>query len=423
MSSNKLVVDNGLRILTVPMAGSLTATVLVLVEAGSEYETKEVNGVSHFLEHMCFKGTKRRPKTIDITGELDGIGATYNAFTSGETTGYYAKVEARHLDKILDVVSDIYLNPVFDSKEIDKERGVIIEEINLYEDIPMRRVQELFTNLLYGDQPAGWDISGRKEIVRKLEREDFLKYRRERYIAPHTLVVVTGKFNESEVISRVKELFAKIEPGKKSLKPRTIEEQFSPKVKIKHKESDQTHLVLGVRTFSISDERRYALDILSDILGGGMSSRLFQRVREEMGAAYYVLAGADLSSDHGYLAAFAGVAHDKLLSVVEVIIEEFKKLKEKPIVQEELQRAKDHLVGNLMVGLETSDDLSRFYGTQEIITGNTLAPKELEKKIRAVKSSEIQTLAMEIFQDAGLNMAVIGPVKDREALQKALKLD
>jgi len=423
MSFNKLVLDNGLRILTVPMAGSFTAAVLVLVDAGSEYETKDLNGVSHFLEHMCFKGTKKRPKTINITGELDGIGAAYNAFTSSEITGYYAKVEARHLDKILDVVSDVYLNPVFNSEEIDKERGVIIEEVNLYEDIPMRRVQELFTDLLYGDQPAGWDIGGRKEIIRKLTREDLLKYRRERYIAPHTLVVITGKFNESDVINKVKELFAEIEPGKKSLKPKTIEVQSSPEIKIKHKESDQTHIILGVRAFSIFDERRYALDILSDILGGGMSSRLFQRVREEMGAAYYVASEADLSSDHGYLAVSAGVANGKIVPVVEVIIEEFKKLKKEPVVQEELQRAKDHLVGNLMTGLETSDDLSRFYGTQEIITGNTLTPKELEKKIRAVKVSEVQNLAGEIFQDIGLNLAVIGPVKDREALQKVLRLD
>src|SRR3990167_8019848 len=158
MKFSKKVLNNGLRIITVPMKDNPTATVLVLVEAGSEYETKDVNGISHFLEHMCFKGTKKRPKTIDITGELDGIGASYNAFTSGETTGYYAKAEARHLDKILDVVSDIYLNPVFDPKEIEKERGVVIEEINMYEDLPMRRVQELFTDLLYGDQPAGWDV-------------------------------------------------------------------------------------------------------------------------------------------------------------------------------------------------------------------------------------------------------------------------
>ncbi len=423
MSSNKLVVDGGLRILTVPMSGSLTTTVLVLVEAGSEYETKDVNGISHFLEHMCFKGTKKRPKTINITGELDSIGASYNAFTSGETTGYYAKAEARHLDKILDVVSDIYLNPVFDPKEIDKERGVIIEEINLYEDIPMRRVQELFTDLLYGDQPAGWNVGGRKEVIRRLERADFLKYRDARYIAPHTLVVVAGKFNEKEIISKVKNLFKGINSGKKVPKPKTIEKQLAPRIKVKHKESDQTHLVLGVRAFSIFDERRYALEVLSDILGGGMSSRLFQKVREELGAAYYVNAEANLSSDHGYVASSAGVAHSKLDQVFGVMLEEFKRLKDEPVDGAELQRAKDHLVGGLMVGLETSDDLSRYYGTQEIIEGVTLSPKELERKIRAVKSSEIQSLANEVFQTERLNLAIIGPVKDREALQKAFKLD
>src|SRR3989344_8722732 len=164
----KITLDNGLRIITAPNNNSLAATVLVLVEAGSKYETKEINGLSHFLEHMCFKGTEKRPRAIDIASELDGIGASYNAFTGQEYTGYYAKAEPRHLDTILDVVSDIYLHQVFDSKEIDKERGVIIEEINMYEDLPMRRVQELFTTLLYGDQPAGWDIAGKKEIIRKL---------------------------------------------------------------------------------------------------------------------------------------------------------------------------------------------------------------------------------------------------------------
>lgn len=423
MSSNKLVTDSGLRILTVPMPGSLTTTVLVLVEAGSEYETKDLNGISHFLEHMCFKGTKKRPKTINITGELDSIGASYNAFTSGETTGYWAKAEARHLDKILDVVSDIYLNPVFDQNEINKERGVIVEEINLYEDMPMRRVQELFTELLYGDQPAGWDVGGRKEVIKKLQRADFLKYHNKRYTAPHTLMVVAGKFNEKEVISKVKDLFSGIDSGKKSSKLKTVEEQSAPRIKIKHKESDQTHLVLGVRAFSIFDERRYALEVLSDILGGGMSSRLFQKVREELGAAYYVNSVADLSSDHGYIASSAGVANDKLEQVLSVTLEEFKKLKDELVGEKELQRAKDHLVGSLMVGLETSDDLSRYYGIQEIITGETFKPKELEKKIRAVKSSEIQSLAREVFQTDKLNLAIIGPVKDRETLQKMLKLD
>lgn len=423
MHSNKIVLENGLRILTVPMAGSLTTTVLVLVEAGSEYETKEVNGISHFLEHMCFKGTKIRPRSIDITSQLDSIGAVYNAFTGGETTGYYAKSEARHLDKILDVVSDIYLNPILDPKEIDKERGVVIEEINSYEDMPVRRVRELFAELLYGDQPAGWDIGGRKEIIKRLKREEFIKYREARYIAPHTLVVVSGKFNEAEVIEKVKSLFFPIGTGNKLFKPKIIEEQSSPKIKIKHKESDQTHLVLGVRAFNIFDKRRYALEVLSDILGGGMSSRLFQKIREEMGAVYHISTDADLSLDHGYLSASLGVAHERSVEVLSAVLAEFKMLSEEPVSTEELQRAKDHLVGNLMVGLETSDDLSRFYGIQEILTNKTLTPKELEREIRIIKASDVQALAKEIFKSSKLNLAVIGPVKDREALQKALKLD
>ncbi len=423
MHSNKIVLENGLRILTVPMAGSLTAAVLVLVEAGSEYETKEVNGVSHFLEHMCFKGTNMRPRTIDITAELDSIGAVYNAFTGGETTGYYAKAEARHLDKILDVISDLYLDPILDSKEIDKERGVVIEEINSYEDMPMRRVHELFVDLLYGDQPAGWDIGGRKEIIKKLKRDDLVKYRKARYIASHTVVVIAGKFNEAEVIEKVKNIFSTVEIGSKLPKPKTIEEQSSPKIKIKYKESDQTHLVLGVRAFNIFDARRYALEILSDVLGGGMSSRLWQKVREEMGAVYHISTEADLSLDHGYLSASLGVAHERLIEVLGAVLAEFKVLSKESISTEELQRAKDHLIGNLMVGLETSDDLSRFYGAQEILTGNILTPKELEKEIRAVKASEVRMLAEEIFKTSKLNLAVIGPVKDREALQKVLKLD
>src|SRR3989344_1090166 len=423
MASNKLVLDNGLRIFTIPMAGSLTATVTVLVEAGSEYETKEINGLSHFLEHMCFKGTTKRPNALHITSELDSIGAAYNAFTGGEVTGYYAKAEAKHLDKILDVVSDIYLNQVFDPKEIDKERGVIIEEINLYEDLPTHRIHEIFMNLLYGDQPAGWDVAGRKEVIRELKREDFLKYRSERYIAPHTLIIIAGKFNEAEVIDKVKSIFSGIPHGKESLKKKTVENQSTPQIEIKFKESDQTHLVLGVRAFDVFDKRRYALEVLSDILGGGMSSRLFQKIREEMGAAYQIGSQTELSLDHGCLSAVAGVGHDKLIVVVKAIIDEFIRLKNELVPEEELKRAKDHLVGSLMIGLETSDDLSRFYGTQEIMNGESLTPKELERKINAVKSRDIQTLAQEIFQNSKLNLAIIGPVKDKEALQNTLKLD
>lgn len=418
----KTTLDNNLRIITVPMPDSLTATVLILVEAGSKYETKEINGLSHFLEHMCFKGTKKRPRSIDISSELDNIGAVYNAFTSMEYTGYFAKVRPNHFDTILDVVSDIYLNPVFDPKEIDKERGVIIEEINMYEDLPMRRVQELFTALLYGDQPAGWDIAGRKEIIKKLNQEDFLRYRQEHYLSQSTLVVVAGKFNEEKAIEKIKQAFSEIKISRKTPKVETIEHQEKPEVLLKHRETDQTHLVLGVRAFDVFDERRYILEVLSDILGGGFSSKLFQKIREEMGAAYYVSADADLYTDHGYLAASAGVDHNKINEVIEAMLDEFKKLTEKPVENKELERAKEHLIGRLIIGLETSDQLASFYGGQEIITREILTPKDTIGKIQAVKNEEITAVASEIFQNQKLNLAIIGPFKEKERFEKLLKL-
>jgi len=418
----KITLSNGLRILTIPMNESLTTAVLVLVEAGSKYETKEINGLSHFLEHMCFKGTKKRPRSIDISSELDGIGAAYNAFTSMEYTGYFAKARPDNFDIILDVVSDIYLNQIFETKEIDKERGVIIEEINMYEDLPMRKVHELFTNLLYADQPAGWDIAGRKEVIKKLNREDFLKYRQEHYLSQSTLVVVAGKFNEEEAIEKTKQAFSEIKISKKTPKVKTVEYQEKPEVLLKHKETDQTHLVLGVRAFNVFDERKYALEILADILGGGLSSRLFQRIREEMGAAYYVSADADLYTDHGYLAVSAGVSNNKINQVIEVILEEFKKIVARPIENKELQRVKEHLIGYLVVGLETSDQLAGFYGGQEIITRKIIAPKDAIKKIQAVKSEEISGVASEIFQNQKLNLAIIGPFKEKEGLEKILKI-
>jgi predicted Zn-dependent peptidase len=419
----KASLDNKLRIITVPMAASLTTTLLVLVEAGSKYETKEINGISHFLEHMCFKGTKKRPKSIDISSELDNIGAYYNAFTSTEYTGYFAKARPIHFDAILDVVSDIYLNSIFESQEIDKERGVIIEEINMYEDLPMRRVQELFTTLLYGDQPAGWDIAGRKEVIKELNREDFLKYRQEHYLGQSSLVVVAGRFNEEEVVKKIENAFAPIESSRKTPKIKTVEHQSKPEILLKHKETDQTHLVLGVRAFDIFDDRRYTLELLADILAGGMSSRLFQKVREEMGAAYYVNAEADLSTDHGFLAVSAGIDHNKINSVIEAILEEFVRLTRELVENKELQRAKEHLIGNLVIGLETSDRLAGFYGSQEITTREILSPQEAVKKIQEIKSEEIMAVAKDVFQSQKLNLAVIGPFKDGKTFENILKLE
>lgn len=418
----KITLPNGLRIILAPQPASPASTVLILVEAGSEYETKRTNGLSHFLEHMTFKGTVNRPKPGMVSRELDGLGAQSNAFTSQEYTGYWAKVQSKRLDKILDIISDLYLNPLFNPEEIDKERGVVIEELNLYEDTPPRRVQEIFTSLLYGDQPAGWDIGGRKEVIRSVTKNDFVKYRNTHYVAPKTVVVVAGNFDEKKVVAQVRALFSRLPRAPRAKKPKTkVPRQIKPAIRLKHKESDQSHLVLGVQAFSIFDKRRYALELLSDVLGGGMSSRLFHRVREELGAAYYIRAGADLLLDHGYFEVSSGVDHTKIDKVLTAVLEEFDRIRETPVGEKELQKTKDHLTGNLMLSLEGSDDLANFYGGQEIVTRSFVSPEELIKKIQRITAREIQGLARDLFARERLNLAVIGPYKKDQLFKKILR--
>ena len=418
----KIILKNGLRLLLVPQAGSLASSVLILVEAGSEYETKKTNGVSHFLEHLAFKGTTRRPRPEIINEEFAALGARSNAFTAQEYTGYWAKSEAHKLPKILDIVSDLYLNPIFDPAEIEKERGVVIEEINMYEDIPMQKVQRLFMALMYGDQPAGWDVGGTKKILQKMTREEIVAYRTKRYVSAGTLVVVSGKFNEKKVVADVKNYFGDLPRRRAPGKGQTKERQRAPQLHVAFKESDQSHFVLGFRAFDMFDKRRYALQVLSDVLGGGMSSRLWKRVREEMGAAYYVSADADLFLDHGILSVSAGVGHEKMAPVLDAILEECRKLITEPVPEKELQKAKDHMVGNLILSLETSDELGSFYGGQEILTGETLPPEKIIDRIRGIRAFELQAAARAVFKNDRLNLAVIGPYKDKKIFKKKLIL-
>ena len=418
----KTTLKNGLRVITVPQPGNMAATVLVMVEAGSKYEQREINGLSHFLEHMCFKGTTNRPTAMDIAGELDGLGAEYNAFTSHEWTGYFAKVEKNHATKAIDLISDLYLNPTFDAAEIEKEKGVIIEELNMYEDMPQRKIGDIFMRLLYGDQPAGWDVGGEKDIIRKLTKEDFVKYRALHYLPEATIVVVAGAFDEAAALAQIEKLFGAMPAGSKGGKLPVKEQQSKPEITLKFKESDQTHLMLGFRAFSMFDKRRFVLEVLSDILGGGMSSRLFQKVREELGAAYYVRAGVDLYTDHGYIAAGAGVEHSKLKLVIQTIVSEFRRLTTEPVSEKELARAKSHLAGNLLLGLETSDSLATYCGSQEILKKTITTPDEIVSAINAVTAAEIQTLAKELFTANALNLAMIGPHKEKGEFEALVNL-
>lgn len=424
MKFTKKVLKNGLRVVTVPMKDNPTVTVLVLVEAGSKYETKKLNGISHFLEHMCFKGTAKRPKAMDISRELDSIGSQYNAFTAQEYTGYYAKSAAKHFKKILGLVSDIYLNSTFPEAEIEKEKGVIIEEINMYEDMPHRHVQDLMMSLLYGDTPAGWNIAGVKQNILNMKREDFVNYKKMHYLPEATVIVVAGRVTEGDVLKEVNKIFGDVPRGSKEQKIKTKDDQQKAKALIKFKKTDQTHFVLGVRTYDLFSKKNAALSVLSAILGGGMSSRLFQKLREEMGVGYYVRAYNDAYTDHGFFQVSAGVDNKRIEEVVRAILVECQKLKDEKVDEDELGKVKEYLIGNMKLSLESSDDIANFYGGQELLKKELKMAEEKAKEIRGVTVKDIQAIARDIFKSDQINLALIGPFdekKDSARFQKLLK--
>lgn len=421
MKFSKKILSNGLRVVTVPMKDNPTVTVLVLVEAGSKYETKKINGLSHFLEHMCFKGTTKRPKAIDISKELDALGSQYNAFTAQEYTGYYAKADAKHFKQIFDIVSDIYLNSTFPEVEMEKEKGVIIEEINMYEDTPARHVQDLIMKLLYGDQPAGWNIAGEKENILAMKRNDFVEYKSKHYLPEATTIVVAGRVSEGEALREVRRVFAGIERGKKHPKVKVTEHQKKPEVLLKFKNTDQTHFVLAVRSFNLKDKRNPILAVLGGVLGGGMSSRLFQKLREEMGVGYYVRAYDDPYTDHGFFQISAGVDNKRIEEVIDAVLSECRTLVKFKVPEEELSKVKECLVGNMKLSLESSDDVANFFGSQELLRREIYSIEEKAKEIQKVTAGQVQALAKEIFQNKKLNLALIGPFKDKGKFAKALK--
>ena len=419
---DKITLKNGLRIITVPLENSKAATVLVLIGTGSKSEEKETNGISHFLEHMFFKGTKKRPSTLKIAETLDQVGGFYNAFTSKDLTGYWAKVDNQRLDLALDWVSDILLNSTFKERKMETEKKVIIEEINMYLDTPASYVHDLWEKLLYGDQPAGWMITGKKETVSKINRSQLLDYFRTHYLSRNTVICVAGNVNSSSVTLKIKKYFKNIQTGPLSSKPTVIERQKTPQKLAHFKKTDQVHFCLGVRACNLSDPKRHAQLVLSTILGGNMSSRLFISVRARAGLAYYIRTASESNQDTGYLVTQAGVDLKNLEKAIKIILREYRSFKNKKIAKKELQKAKDYLKGNLILSLESSDAKAGFYAIQEILENKILTVKERIKEIDRVSAADIQAVAKEMFRPERLNLALIGPVENKRKFDKILKI-
>ncbi|MCL5432296.1 MAG: insulinase family protein [Patescibacteria group bacterium] len=417
----KTTLPGGLRVISVPMPQVKSVAALVMVAAGSRYETAKNNGISHFLEHMIFKGTKKRPNSLAITSLVDGIGGSFNAFTDKETTGFYIKAAAEHRDLILDVLSDMLTNSLFDSREMNKERGVIIEEINMYEDQPQARVGELFEQLLYQNHPLARRISGEKKNILEISRRDMVDYVNTMYHTQSVVVGIAGGVGEQES-KKVGKYFEEVTAGQENKFVVAKDQQTKPARLVHFKKTDQAHLCLGVRAYPADHPDRYVLGVLNNILGGNMSSRLFLQVREKRGLAYYVHSSAEEFHDVGYLVAQAGVSLPKAADAVKVIVEEFGKLTAKPVSAVELQRAKDNTEGKMVLALEDSFRVASFYTSQEVLLNKIETPEEILEKVNKVTAADIQRVARDIFQNKNLNLAIIGPFKNEGEFDKIIKL-
>ena len=418
----KTTLKNDLRIVTYPMDDTKAITLLVLVGAGSRYEKKEINGISHLLEHMAFRGTKSRPRTLDIAKELDGVGGIYNAFTGKELMGFWVKVDSKHFDLSCDVLSDMIFNSLFREKDIKQEKKAIIEEINMYLDTPQTYVLELWEKLLYGDQPAGWTTAGEKETVKKISRREIIDYFQNQFGAKNVVISLAGNFKEREAIQKIKKFFGKFKKIKTLPKKPVIEKQSSPQALIQTKETDQTHLTLGIRAYNLFSPKRYPWAVLANLLGGIMSSRLFLEIREKRGMAYYVRTIAEDYTDTGYLVTRAGIDNKRVEEAIKIILKEYRKLKEKRVPGNELQKSKDNIKGHILLELETSDAWAAYFGSQEILRRKIFTPEEECQMIDKVSQDDILEVAREIFRPEKLNLALIGPFIDKTKFQRLLKL-
>ena len=415
--------SNGLKLITTPLKETKAVTVLVLVNVGSRHEAKQINGVSHFVEHLLFKGTNKRPTSLDITKELDAVGAEYNAFTSKDHTGYYIKAAAEKIELAFDILSDMIFNSSFNPVEINKERGVILEEINMYNDNPLMNLGSLFEATVFNGHPLGWQIAGPKSVIKNVTRNQLVSYKKKFYQPNNMLISVSGNFNQEKVRKLTQKYFGQKSQStiNKALAKIAIK-QTAAQINLNYKNTTQVQLGLGFPAFSSKHPKIYPQYLLSVILGGNMSSRLFSVVREQHGLAYYVRTDISAYQDHGAFMVQAGLDKSRLFKAIKLILSELKKVKEKGVTEKELSDAKEFLKGKIILELEDSEHLADWFGKQELLLGKITTPEERIKKIMSIKKSEVDKVAQEILLENKINLALIGPFKEKKDIAKILKI-
>lgn len=422
--------SSGLNVICVPMPAVESVTVLALVNAGSRYEKPKWWGISHFLEHMVFKGTENYADAQTLSASVDAVGAKFNAFTSKEYTGYYVKSASKHLDLALDVVSDMLLTPKLRQEDLDREKGVIIEEINMYMDMPASHIANQFEQMMFNMQTIGHDVIGTKETVLALTTKDFQEYLNQWYGLKNVTLILAGDdkiLNKASTLKKVEKFFSKGNYAQRQSAKAADHFGTQPittkKLHVENRPTEQAHFILGFPGFKRQDPGRHALSILGVILGGNMSSRLFSEVREKRGLCYYIHAETDYYHDTGTFGASAGVDPKRVDEAVEVTLKEFTALRtgQKPITQSELQKAKDFISGKFVLDLEDSESVAQYFGMKQLLLGEVETPEQLLERFMAVTLTDIEGVIQQVIVPEEARFAIIGPFKDKTRFEKLLK--
>lgn len=420
-SQHKL--SNGIRLIFSPHTGTAAVSLLVLIRVGSRSEEPGQGGISHFAEHLMFKGTKRRPSTLVISQELDSVGAEYNAFTGKDQTGYYIKSASANLELAVDMLSDMLLNSQFAAEEIERERGTILEEINMYEDNPMAKVENLFEEDFFGPGTSlGRHIIGTPQTVRAISREQIVKYWQNHYAGKNMVIALAGNFKPQKALAIIKDKFGKLAAGRFNAIKKINKLPARPKFAAHYKKTNQGHMILGFPGVSYTDKNREALGLLATILGGNMSSRLFISVRERLGLCYFIRAGLETYEETGAFSIQAGLDLGKIGQALEAISVELKNVKQGGIKKEELAKAKQYVKGKTDLSLEESLDVASFYGRQVLFHRQVLTPEQALKRVFSVSERDIARLARQVLDKKQANLVMLSPFKSLKSFARHIDI-
>lgn len=414
--------NNGIKTFLVPVEGTQATTVLVMAKVGSRYETPDINGASHFIEHMMFKGSKKLPTPADVSRALDTVGADFNAYTSKEYTGYYIKADAEHTELAIRTLYDMNFDSLYQQEEMDRERGVIIEEINMYEDTPIRHIDELLERVMFRGNSLGWDIAGTPDTMRTMTRKDVLDFKDKHYVPNRMTIAVAGKVPDN-VEAWLNETFGKVD-GKDTSSGFAPYGDFpsfeAPPIEMQQKATEQVHIGLGFPGIAYNDPRMPVMRMLSTMLGGNMSSRLFMNVREKGGLAYRVNCHHSAFEDTGITAIFAGLDKTRLSEAMDRIFEEVEDLKTNGPTDEEMERTASHLKGRILLRMEDSSNRAEWYAHEALFSQDVVSPQTFIEQIEAVTKQDVQKLAAELFDRTKMSMSYIGPETDPDVIRATL---